>query len=335
MSCYHPLVGLWSGALTETGKKFLRIVNPLKGDFGSTDPIKLLEMYPGSVLIPCNHCIGCKLEYSRSWADRMMLELQDTGKAVFITLTYNKEHLVNADGDHESGRYGSLFKPHVQTFMKDLREDLRTNYNLFVRFYCCGEYGSFENTHRPHYHIILFGLSLSDLPNLREVGINELRQKVFSSPLIERHWPHGYISVGDVSWKSCAYVARYVNKKALHPDESQLNEMLHLNPEFSLMSRRPGIGKKYFDAHPDCLDYTKISLPSPDGSLNLRIPKYFVSLLELSDPEKYDKLVAERSVYAHDSMLAKLSQTDLPFLDYLSVEESNVLARIRSLKRCI
>lgn len=354
MSCYHPLVGFDYGINPETGKKNIKVL-PVTGDVGKT-----LELNPGSVLIPCGKCIGCRMDYSRRWADRMMFELESAGKAVFVTLTYDCRNVVDLEGEKvctciypdidvrngekcthslNCGYYcrqnGSLYKDHVRTFMKDLREELRSKRNQFIRFYACGEYGSWENTHRPHYHIILFGLGLDDLENLQPVGFNELRQEVYHSDLIARHWPYGFVSVGDVSWKSCAYVSRYVTKKALEPSNQDLLDMLGKNHMFSLMSRRPGIGKPYLDAHPDCLDYLSIYVSTKDGSKKINIPRYFVNQLESTNKEKYDSIIAQRALYAQNSMYSKLNQTDLELSDYLLVEENAMLEKVKSLKRSI
>lgn len=79
MPCYHPKIGIWTGELTERGKKKIRIIS-----LDKKDTIKDLKK-TDSFLIPCGHCIGCRLEYSRKWADRMMLELE-TAKKVFLLL---------------------------------------------------------------------------------------------------------------------------------------------------------------------------------------------------------------------------------------------------------
>lgn len=356
MSCYHPLLGIDNGEVTENGKRDLKIL-PL----GNIDYMENMKDHPNDVLIPCGKCIGCRLDYSRHWADRMMLELESAGSGVFVTLTYDCRNVVDLTGDkiikpclypgiprenlkecplHDRCAYkckisGSLYKSHVQTFMKDLREELRVKYGKFIRFFCTGEYGDFENTHRPHYHLILFGIGLADLENKKPVGFNELKQPVYSCDLISRHWPHGFISVGDVSWRSCAYVARYVTKKALDPSSDLLLDMYGKNPLFSIMSRRPGIGKPYLDEHPDCLDKFYLYVAGADGAKKITLPKYFVKSLELSDPEKYAKLCGERALYAQDSMMSKLNNTDKDFMDYLDTEEKEMVKRIKSLRRYV
>lgn len=348
MSCYHPMVGLYTGRRTGNGKKEFRIACNI-------DPPTALRMYPGSVVIPCGHCIGCRLDYSRAWADRMMLELESNdNKGVFLTLTYECRNVVDRLGDNvcecnrldlkntkecpfhdecleECRLHGSLYKRHVQLFMKSLRKEFdKTGTKL--RMYAVGEYGSLENSHRPHYHIILFGISLDDLPDKIPIGFNELRQEVYTTDIIARYWPHGFISVGDVSWKSCAYVSRYVTKKALDPNNDLVIEMLDKNPMFSLMSRKPGLGANYLNSHPDCLDY--ISIPVY-GDKKVSIPKYFLSKLELTDADKYRKMMDERREFASDRMMLELSNTDLSYLEYLENKEQEKVKAIKSLKRYV
>lgn len=324
MSCYHPLVGRFDGEYFESGKKKYHF-------FGNLD---VESKGPLDIVVPCGHCLGCRLDYSRRWADRMMLELAESDGAIFLTLTYDKDHLVDFLGNPlpSDQIYGSLYKRHLQLFMKSFRKELAKS-GKTVRFFASGEYGSWSNTHRPHYHIILFGVGLDFFEDKKQVGSNELGQVLFTSPFISRCWRHGFISFGAVSWHSCAYVARYVTKKALNPETDILNEMLQLNPEFSLMSRRPGLGKAYLDSHPDCLDFTSVFLTDQDGSKKVSIPKYFVNQLKLTDPDRYDSIVADRKRFANDRLLSELSQSDLGSVEYFVNKERDVERRIKSLKR--
>ena len=76
MPCYHPLTGLWYGERTADGKKKFEIR-------GGLDPTFKYHGTLDQVMIPCGQCIGCRLDYSRQWADRMMLEL-DSASVVGI-----------------------------------------------------------------------------------------------------------------------------------------------------------------------------------------------------------------------------------------------------------
>lgn len=321
MSCYHPLVGLWNGDRTDNGKKQFKID-------GHLDPVIALQLYPGSVVIPCGHCIGCKLDYSRAWADRMMLELEVAKKAIFLTLTYNNDNATWCKFDDDGNPVlATLVKRDVQLFMKRLRKEFS---DRTIRFYLAGEYGS--RTLRPHYHLILFGIGLDDFPDKKNIGFNELQQAHFTSDRLAGIWSNGFILLSDVSWRTCAYVARYVTKKALKSDVGYISEITNQLPEFSLMSRRPGIGAPYLESHPELFDYANI--PIAEGQ-KVNIPKYFVKKLELSDPDKFANIKLERSIYAKDRMMAKLSNTDLSYLDYLEVEENQKLSKMSSLRRYV
>lgn len=90
MSCYHPLYAqVIQGQKTVEGKRVLRII-------GSSVSDKRLLEDPNIISLPCGKCIGCRLDYSRQWADRLMLELQYHDSAYFITLTYNDDHVPKA-----------------------------------------------------------------------------------------------------------------------------------------------------------------------------------------------------------------------------------------------
>lgn len=153
--------------------------------------------------------------------------------------------------------------------MKRLRRHFEPK---MLRFYLSGEYGS--RTLRPHYHAIIFGLSLEDFADRKLKGVNELGQMYYISDELQSIWQNGFVLLCDVSWQTCAYVSRYVTKKVAGVDGKSL-AYLNALPEFALMSRKPGIGRQYLTKHPDCLDFQNINLSTPDGGLKIGIPKYF------------------------------------------------------------
>lgn len=333
MSCYHPLIGFPTGKLTVNGKPEYVI---RKSSESANFQIEL-DNNENHILIPCGHCIGCRLDHSRAWADRMMLELETSKSGCFVTLTYDNEHIPPAQFDEEDNLlYGTLDKRDCQLFMKRLRKYFD---GKKVRFYLAGEYG--EHTLRPHYHAILFGLSLNDFPDKKEHGKNELGQLYYISDTLSRIWSKGFVLLSEVSWKTCAYVARYVTKKWSGPYAIDY-AIRNCIPEFSLMSRKPGIGREYLELHPDCLDMANINLSTPDGGLKIQIPKYYYKQLIfepsasenlLYNPEKYDKIMSERKRHAEDKMMIELSKTSLSYLEYLEACENKKLKQAESLKR--
>lgn len=151
----------------------------------------------------------------------------------FVTLTYDDEHLP---------RYGSLVVKHLQDFNKRLREWSRERRGRSFRFYACGEYG--ENLERPHYHILFFDLDFKDKKFWR---YSETGERLYRSDVLESKWTFGHSEIGSVTFESAQYVGKYVTKK-ITGDDAALHYGYRI-PEFATMSKRPGIGKPFFDKY--------------------------------------------------------------------------------------
>jgi len=159
----------------------------------------------------------------------------------FITLTYDPR---------KEPEGGSVRVKDFQMFMKRMRKDLedgKTEEDRRVRYFHCGEYG--EKSSRPHYHALLFGVdfSLDGVPIKRERG-----HTLFKSGSLDRLWGLGHASVGSLTMESAAYVARYVMKKdtaetGRYGRIDHNGDLFFVRPEYVTMSRRPGIGSKWFE----------------------------------------------------------------------------------------
>lgn len=341
MSCYKPLLA--SVVKREDGKTKLEFLSNFYFDrddghvhrsltrYSPTRiPADLLGINPDTGLpymmkIPCGKCIGCRLDYTRSWADRLMLELSTTPgqKACFVTLTYSPENVPYCfdeenDPDHVSPVSMTLDKRDFQLFMKRLRFSFS---DQKIRFLGCGEYGS--STLRPHYHLILFGLSVDDFSDLRLLKMNNLNQPLYTSDRLRYIWSNGHVSIAPVSYNTCAYVARYNLKKAYGLD-SKPSEFA-LDP-FILMSRRPGIASQFFDLHPDCLQQSAIYVSADGQSRRISIPRYFWKKFDVDNPELSATMKADRMMLQRNRELHKLCMTDLGFDDLLDLEEEKALS---------
>lgn len=183
MPCFSPIQGFRAHSVNpDTGKR--SIVFNCKEGFREL-----------SVELPCGNCIGCRLEKSRQWAMRIMHEAQLHEHNSFLTLTYSDQYLP---------KNNSLKKDDVQKFLKRLRRRL----DKPIRYYQCGEYG--EKFHRPHYHMCLFG---HDFYDDREHFKTSTGDKLYVSELLSEVWGMGHCLIGDLTFESAAYVARYVTKK--------------------------------------------------------------------------------------------------------------------------
>lgn len=258
-----------------------------------------------SIPVPCQQCKGCRIDYSRHWADRIVMEslMAPDHTSFFLTLTYNEENLYSlmtgssfeylVDGTYQTINAATLVKKDVQDFMKRLREYFARVYNhVGIRFYCAGEYGS--RTRRPHYHICVFNLPIQDLEYYSH---NFQGDTLYNSPELEKLWGKGYVVIGELTWETAAYTARYVVKKFKGKEALDFYESMgNVLPEFSLSSRKPGLGGAYFDEHKEEIyKYDRIQLPSSvsrNGSVT--VPRYFDKLLEKYQADHPDGTSIER-----------------------------------------
>lgn len=341
MSCYYPLKGFAIG-LTASGKTDYKVTSYDTDHVEIDDagrsvaaPSAFVSPYARRVVrdwieIPCGQCIGCRLAYSRQWADRCMLELPYHEQSWFVTLTYDDKNLRLIDSvDPDTGEIGvaaTLLKRDVQLFIKRLRKNYK--YDNRIKYFCAGEYGS--RTYRPHYHIILFGLKLDDLKFYKR---SALGYDYFNSDFLTKCWSQGHVVVGRVTWDTCAYTARYIMKKQ-YGSAAYVYDKYGIQPEFTLMSLKPAIGRCYYEDHKDVIfDFDSLYVGTDTGSYEIKPPRYYSKLLEIDDFDLAMSIRDSRRDFAFDMTRLKLESTSLPYLSMLQSEEENKLAHIRSLSR--
>lgn len=235
--------------------------------------------------VPCGQCIGCRLDRSQAWAIRCIHESKLYEDNCFITLTYSPENLPYG---------GTLVKQHFQNFMKRLRKKFPT---VRIRYYACGEYG--DNLQRPHYHACLFNFNFDDLDPIRQTS----QYTLYTSKTLENIWGKGFCTVGALTFETAAYTARYCVKKmngekakdhytVLVPDTG---ELIEITPEFTLMSRRPGIGSKWYERY--WRDYFPSDEVIHQGRRH-KPPRFYAELLKETDPEMYEQMKEMRKQFA-------------------------------------
>lgn len=348
----------WYGPINEeTGKNKIVIGKAFDGkDPYAYEYLKRENMF----LIPCGKCIGCKLDYARHWADRMMLEYESCHKAVFVTLTYEDKWLPNvnpetgelfspSDLNEDEARIAPLIKSDLSEFMKSLRSKFSdNNHDVRIRFFGCGEYG--EKKHRPHFHVILFGIDLQDLQitfsgdirgTLEPWVKNELGQVSFRSNLLEDVWKErGIVTVSETSYETFGYVGRYSLKKARG---NKYPEKYNLPKEFTNMSRNPGIGIPFLKEHQEAVE--EVNQWYVNGK-DIYWPKILIQkycdIDELGNIGYYDRddedpiLIEkreQRKMAALNSFLNTYENSDVPYYEKSDFLEKQVTKRVNLLKR--
>jgi len=292
VACYSPLHG-YVGEVNEKGSRPIA----WKAPAGSVRQV-----------VPCGKCVGCKLQYAKNWAIRCIHESQMHERNSFITLTFDDDHLP-ADGSLDYGYF--------QDFMKRLRLSV----DHPIRFFHAGEYGG--KLQRPHHHALLFGHDFDD----KIVKTVRNGNKFYESPSLGALWPMGFHSIGDVNYATASYVARYCVKKVNGEaaDEHYVNRKtgVLLKPEFTTMSRRPGIGATWFKK------FKSDVFPSDEVVMSgrpCRPPRYYDNLLDKEDPDLLESLKLKRA--------AKVSYSESTD-ERLRVKEEVKIAEVSKLKRTL
>lgn len=270
MGCGTPLTGFYSAERNANGKR--SIVFDVRRAHS-----------PVPVRLPCGKCPGCLLERSRQWAMRCLHESKLYRENTFVTLTYDSVHMPLD---------GSLVKRDFQLFMKRLRTARGSCRENPIRFYMCGEYG--DENFRPHYHALLFNCSFAD----GRVWTRQ-REPLYTSDELSGYWKNGLCVFGAVNFKSAAYVARYCLKKVFSPEAKELRygrysadgRYYRLLPEYTDMSRRPGIGTGWFNKFRDEV------LANDSVIVNgrpVRPPRFYDSKFQVSDAASMEFLKRRR-----------------------------------------
>lgn len=159
-------------------------------------------------MVPCGRCAFCLATRRSDWSTRLEYEAKLHLDRAFVTLTYADAHLTWKNSKSQ------LVKSDLQKWFKKVR---KAGYK--VRYYAVGEYGS--KTHRPHYHVLLFGF--------------------VPESVIRSSWSLGMVHIGKVTQASISYCLKYmVNGSGM--------DMRGREKPYNTMSRRPGLGHNYLSA---------------------------------------------------------------------------------------
>lgn len=287
MSCIKPLTAYQDlDRVTENGKAYIK--------FRLSD----VGVHFKEIQLPCGQCIGCRIDKSRDWALRCVHESSLYTNNCFLTLTYNDDNIPEN---------GSLVKKHFQNFMKRLRKKYEgidyveiknaitgeVEFKKPIRFFHCGEYG--EELRRPHYHACIFNFDFDD----KELWCVNNGYRLYRSESLAQLWSFGYSLIGSVTFESAAYVARYITKK-LTGEKARFHynnidydtgELLPILPEYITMSRRPGIGKTFFEKYTDDL-YNKDFITHCEKKF--KPPKYYDKIFGEINPDTMQDIKEKR-----------------------------------------
>lgn len=286
------------------------------------------------IQLPCGQCIGCRLARSLDTATRAVHEASCYSKNCFITLTVAPENMEKVfPGNALDHRPWQLFMKQLRKRFKGVDVVSRPEFwpvdkkwnERPIRALMCGEYGSLLE--RSHYHACLFNFDFPD----KYLWTTRNGVPLYRSPTLEQLWPYGFSTIGDVTFESAAYLARYVTKKITGSlaEEHYFNEETgeFRKPEYVVFPYGFGLGRLWFEKYKgDC--YPSDYLISGSKRIRVRIPQYYDKIYDLTNSEELARLKRVRQRRA-----AEHSSDNTP--DRLAAREAVQLARFGKLKRII
>ena len=202
------------------------------------------------IIVPCGHCIACRINKREEWCTRLLHESAFSFNSVFITLTYDSEHLPLSSMPEWPG-VPVVRKTDIQDFIKVLR---RKSGFAGIRYFIGSEYG--PSGGRPHYHGFIFNLP-------RHLCNRDFLEKDV--------WKRGFVTISEVNRSRCNYAAKYYVERDFY------NGQVSDGVPFTLMSRRPGIGRQFVEDNRSSLDNASCGSCYRDGR-KVPLPRYYRNL---------------------------------------------------------
>lgn len=252
---------------------------------------KDLETPDKQVLFPCGKCLACRINRRREWTTRLLNEEVYSSSATFITLTYDNDHC-----PCDNGLRLSVSVKDIQDFLKRLRKKFP---DCRVRYFINSEYG--PETHRPHYHGIIF--NLPDDIYKDSIRLYRNGSVSFHTPFLEKIWKNGNVEAAPAGPERCGYCSKYfIDRKSIDPD---------LTPNFSLMSRNPGIGYQYSQDIAEKVQYNQSTTMISHTGNYVALPLYYKRKIysEEQRQELFRKYVEEYEL--DDDTLVILQEADI------------------------
>ena len=209
--------------------------------------------------VPCGKCGQCLNTKRGEWIFRLKQELKSASSGHFLTLTYRR-----GDVPITIGMFKTISKSDLQLFLKRLRnyQTRHTNSTKNIRYYAIGEYGT--ETHRPHYHAILFNVHQNTLSAILDI------------------WTEGNVQIRPISDGRIVYITKDIinryNMNLLPPGVQR---------SFALMSRRPGLGLDYVEKAKTYHQKSQNNFVYVNGGKKGRMPRIYKDKI-FSVNEKYE-----------------------------------------------
>lgn len=286
-----------------------------------TNPIKII-VNKEEYTVKCGKCDTCKKEKAQDWAIKLINESKYHKKACFVTLTFDNKILLDKNSKaYKMGANASFIfninnsKEYFKKFIKRLRKYYK---DTRITYYHVGEYG--EKTHRPHHHIILYGVDFGE--DRKEAEISKSGKPQFASQILTDLWACGRCRLQDINSNNIIYIAQYSLKKFKN---NKLNKQYKTIMSFSNRSKMncKWVRRNYNEIK-------KGYIEDLDGK-KYRVPESYKKNLRESKEEKYQEAIYQYENVIMES-ISNISNADL--IKRQKIKEKIREIRNKNLNKC-
>lgn len=349
MTCFNPKYAKWEYGETKKHRYGMKLKIISKKEYELYEKLRKHMSEEGKnntglMCLPCQKCLGCKLDYSKMWGLRGLLESQQWKYNCFITLTYNNAHLPKDK---------NLHKEDVQDFLKRLRKNYTGKQSRIwnnkdgsqiveypIRTFYSGEYG--DLFYRSHFHVGIFNWAPNDLKFLK---YNKYGDPLYTSKQVERLWSikgtdgkyHqiGFVTVEEMNFNTAQYIARYTVKKCFN-DHDQTIKNKGLKPEFIETSRKGGLGYQVYE-NKELWEKMKRNygffVKTRKGLKLYKIPQFYKN--KWKDKDEYTEYFAESEKHrkqTEETFKELLEKTGYTKDEQLAIQKRTIIQKLKAKK---
>lgn len=249
----------------------------------------------------CGRCLPCRKAKALQLAARCVLNASLYQDNCFLTLTYDE----GKEGYHNEFDYRD-----IQKFKKRLRKHVFKNYGRRISVFNVHEYG---RNAKKHWHLIVFNYNPPD----RVLHTYSSGLPLSTSKEVEKLWPYGFHTIGDVSEASAMYQAQYMEKDFKNNNQTSKRKS---------HSRHSGIGKEYFMAH-----YRQLLLLGhiPFGGTRIPLPRYFEKIADkhyshFYDPSRFHETPFRKAIHRPFREGQAIKEMADLYLDYKAKRQEHI-----------
>lgn len=283
--------------------------------------------------VPCGWCLNCRRDKQNYYCDRAEYELKNKLTASFVTFTYDDNFLLSEclpdfpcyrEVNNELIPIPTLVYKHLTNFIQAIRKKIEYHKEWHgvlcqpdFSYIYCGEYGdSFETGlfHRPHFHVIFFGLDFA-----------------FCKKLIFESWTKGFIDCLPVLDGAIRYLTKYFDKQTFGEIAEQQYDFNNIARPRVRMSK--GFGKGLcFDKLDDVVK-NNYTYPIAKG-MRRPISTYWKNLITGGSPYRtidtkhyqLDKLIEKYLDYHPNNKISRydLKHSSKKVLDDFKIQQSRL-----------